>query len=271
MKKLGLIGMLAMLAACGGNGASVENDKAVAEELRKTVEPNLEGVWVMSDFITKMDSARSPKIASDLLEGVVGININKASVRPDSMEGGVNWNNHEGSGFSIYFKKGAAENSLKSALKDDKGIYEIGYKDKSLVLYHYDAANKLIDERLFSKVLRKQLNSDLSFGIQYIVNKKLMEGKYAVTDSAKGKSQLELSVDGKVTGMADYKYYLVATDFMDAFSNMDYITFLKNENAGDAFGYVCKKDTIQLYTILKNDKEGSISYGKLRYTLVKQP
>ena len=271
MKKIILFTGVLFLAACGGNEKPAADAKAEAEELKTTLLPNIEGVWVMKDYISKMESSRSPEVASDVLEGIVGIDINKASLRTDSLEGGANWNNHEGNGFTIYLKKGIAENSVKTALGDDKGFFEIGYADSSLVLYHYDkSSNKLIGKRMFKKVLRKQLNSDLSFGIQYIVSKKLFAGNYSCTDSASKKSDVEFTVDGKVKGFADYKYYLPATDFMDAFSNMDYITVVKDENNSDAYGYTSRNDSICFYTIVKNEKEGTISYGKLRYTFLKK-
>lgn len=269
MKKILFLAGILFLAACGSDSPAAD-EKAEAAEILKNVVPNIEGVWIMSDYITKMESTHSPKAASDVLDGVVGIDINKASIRVDSMEGGVNWNNHEGSGFTIYFKKGIAENSVKSGLTDDKGFFDIGYADSSLVLYHYDAGKKLLDKRIFTKVLRKQLNSDLGFGIQYIVNKKLLKGNYTCTDSLNNKSDVELTVDGKIKGLGDYKYYLAATDFMDAYSNMDYITLLKDEKNSEAFGYTSKNDSVKIYTLHKDDSSGTIFYGKLRYSLLRK-
>jgi len=269
MKKILLFAGILLLAACGGNSDSTSTHESV-EELKTHTLPRIEGVWVMTDYITKMEAVRSPKQASDVLDGIVVLAVNKKYVRADSMDAGVNWNNHEGLKFTIYFKRGIAENSLQTSLKDDKGFFEIAAQDSTMVLYHYDAGKKLIDKRSFTKVLRQEINSDMSFGIEYIVNKKLFKGMYACTDSLAKKSDVELTIDGKIKGLEDYKYYVAATDFMDEYSNLDYIIFVKNEKSSETLGYRNSNDSIYFYTINRNEKDATISYGKLRYTFVRK-
>ena len=224
MRQLILIFILllfAILTNCSNKKTSTtykETDRN--DYLQETFIPACNGVWVLTEYIKSIETTHSPLKSVDKLNGIVTMII-EITNQVDSFEVGVSWNNHEGDNFITYFSPGHRANSLKTNLEDFENkfnYYEIGLEMINnqivLVLYHYNNDNKLIDKKMFTKVVDRQLDNDVAWGLQYIVNEKLFSGNYLLIDSSNHKTNVSFGSDGTITGLSNFKTYYVITDFM---------------------------------------------------------
>lgn len=277
MKKLFfIISSTLLFSACGGGSTETVVDDA--DSIRLNLIPYLDGVWVMNDYLNAIESNHSPRASWDTLTGPVALIINKYSMRNDSLIAGVNQNNHEGSAFTIFFKYGQEKNRLKTDLGvTEKGNrVEIGYQTTEtgkvfVTLYEYDDKNEVINQRFFKKVMDKQMDSDLSVGIDHAVNLRLFKGRFAYTNEAGKPDTAEFREDGKTKGFLGTKYYHIRTDFMDSFSNMDIVSFFVDENTEKPFGFQLVAGNIELFQLDSLHEKGELKYGKKLYTLTRQP
>lgn len=268
-----------ILTSCSNDNTSTSDNGAnQIDSLKQNFIPILNGVWVLTDYISKVEQTKSPLKSADKLQGVVTMIID-AAIKSDSIEVGASWNNHEGYSFSTYFIAGQNKNNLKTSLidYDDKSnFYELGYETINnktfLFLSHYSKTNKLIDKKRFTKVADKQQDNDAALGLQYIVNEKLFSGNYLLIDSTNTVTKINLESDGSLTGYADFKTYYVFTDFMGGpETTLDGIAFNINEKNSKSFAFKINKDTTYLYNTIGDEEAGELSQlDKIQYKLVRQ-
>lgn len=278
MKRIFFITSCALLfSACGGS--STETVVEDADSIRTNLIPFLDGVWVMNDYLKEIESNHSPRASWDTLNGPVALIINKYSMRNDSLVAGVNLNNHEGSAFTIFFKYGDKKTQLRTDIGKVTGArnrVDIGYQltesGKVFVcLYEYNDKNELVKQKFFKKVMDKQMDSDLSAGIDHAVNLQLFKGKFAYTNEAGKPDTAEFREDGKTKGFLENKYYHIRTDFNDAYSNVDVVSFFVDENTEKGYGFQLVSGNIDLYQLDSVHEKGELKYGKKLYTLIRQP
>jgi hypothetical protein len=281
MKKqilLSFSALVLLLSSCGSAGNTAD-PKAIADSLQQAVMPSLEGVWIMKEYVDKLDSTLSPRASWEVMDGAVLLLVNKQSAHGDSIMMGVNWNNHEGGPATILLRPGIEKNSLSTTLDnisgDEKGKVDIGFESTAdgksdLVLYQYNDQNQLIKKRVFRKVLPKQMDNDLSHGVDVLLNHKLLSGKYTVIDAAGKKQEAEFLEDGKTRGFEGHKFFNFRSDFMDSYSNVDILELYKDESSSDGFGYLAKGDTLDLFQLDSIHDKGELRYGKKLYTLLKK-
>ena len=83
------------------------------DSLIKKFMPIIKGSWMMTDYINSLKETKSPIISWEVLKECVDISIGDEII-DGRLEVGVNFNNHEGYSFGIYFKVGQNNNSLKT-------------------------------------------------------------------------------------------------------------------------------------------------------------
>lgn len=246
-------------------------------DLIKSFKPIIQGVWVKSNYVEELNKTRSPYSSWAKLTDVVEMNIQTDSVKADSLIVGESLNSHEGTSFTIYFKKGHKLGTLKISLKDyttPTNFYELGNvitsTDTSLFLYHYNNKNQILDSIKYNKLSGAQINDDMASGIEYITNKILITGKYTVTDSLGAISKVEFKNNGKVSGFSDFKTYYINTDFMAGpQNNLDVIDFDVNTDKQKEYGYKINANTIDLFTTRSSADSTKILLDKLVYKLVR--
>lgn len=280
-------------ASCSYKAAKEAEQKAdsllatnATDSLKRHFVPLLNGTWVLTDYLQAIEQTRSPLQASDKLQGVVGMRI-EASPAADSIAVGASWNNHEGLEFGVYFRPGKVPNSLQTNLPDyddpeydpnNKDLYyEIGYEtnkgNTTLLLYQYHHTGKRITKHHFTKVLDKQSDPDLGFGLQYSVNERLLTGAYLVRDSLGNSSKIFLKSDGSIVGFSAFKKYRISTDFMGGpHADFDEIGLSPdNEYNYQWFALVLRDNNILLHSTIGDPEKGeTVQLGKLRYTLVRE-
>jgi hypothetical protein len=252
------------------------------KELIRKFKPIIQGVWVKSNYVSAICKTKSAHKSSNELGGVASFIIGLESIKSDSVHVGYSLNNHEGSDFVLHFLLGKNSNCLKTSLRDDElssNFYELGYvtkeKNTTLVLYHYTKNNHLIDSTNYFKVAGKDSGeNDMSWGIQHIINEKLISGNYTTTDSTGAVLKIRFDNNGTVSGFYDFKKYFINTDFeaeAEPDNNLDEIGVYES-NIGKAIWYPFKinSDTLDLYVPMKNADSTLLSLDKLKYKLVRQ-
>jgi hypothetical protein len=268
-----------ILTSCSNEKTSASHqDAGQIDSLKQSFIPIINGVWVLTDYISEIEQTKSPLKSADKLQGVVSMIID-ATIKSDSIEVVASWNNHEGYSFSTYFIAGQTGNNLKTSLKDydDKSsFYELGYEtinEKTfLFLSHYAKNNHLIDKKSFTKVADKQQENDPSLGLQSIVNEKLFSGKYLLFENTNTGTKINLESDGSLTGHPDFKTYYINTDFLGGpDTTLDCIVFNNNEKNSKEFAFKISKDTTYLYNTIGDEEAGELSQlDKIQYKLVRQ-
>jgi len=278
-----------ILISCSNNETTLENDSSQMdnntsqmESLKQHFIPKIKGVWVLTDYINEIEKTKSPlksrhKLYENNFNTITTMVIDVAN-QSDSIEVGAGMNNHEGYDFVIYFQAGKDENRLKTNIIDydeESNFYEIGYEIKNnityLFLYHYDKTNKLIGKTQFSKVVEETQDNDLGFGLQYMVNKKLLSGNFTLIDSTDRKTKIKFNADGTLTGFLNFKTYYVLTDYLGAavIPDIDMVNFRNKEN-WELYAFRVVKDTILLYSVIYDEEiEEAMTFDKLIYKLVR--
>jgi hypothetical protein len=290
MKKIILAFLiLSVFIACksktqSSNKDSVSNASATAvtNPLIKEFKPFIDGVWVKTDYIDSLSKNKSPYKSSELLGNVASMIIELPYNNCDSIHIGYSLNNHEGSDFVLYFKTGQLPESLKINLPDyniKTNFYELGYhvknNDTTLILYHYNKNKKLLGSTNYTRVLNRQVNNDLGYGINYITNQKLISGSFESIDTSGNHIDVRFTDDGRVYGFGNSKYYFLNTDFeAGPANNIDQIYFdIKPDNVTSQqkiYTYKFVKDTIALYSTKTNADSTLLFADKIVYKLIRK-
>lgn len=232
----------------------------------------------MKDYVDELAKTKSPKIASQKLQGIVSMDINTAEIQADSLVVAASLNNHEGYVYNLYFKQGQDEQSLVTKHPyDDLGtdFYELSYaiqnNDTTLLLKRYNKDKKVKEERVYIKVRGPQTPDSEPYGLQYMANKTLFSGKYKAMDEEGKVTEVELTDDGMVKGFGKHTTYYVYTDFIgDELTNLDEMSFDAFTKTQKPYVFLFSNDTIKLYQALQNEERTQLIQGPLRYTFVKQ-
>jgi len=239
MKYLLALPCLLLILSCKkeANSAQTDADSSKVTSLKKQFLPVIQGNWVAADYITKLQSTKSPYKAYEELHGLAALVIDGAAVTGDSLIAHVNYNNHEDGTIPLYFKSGKTKNSLTTGYKyfdDSSHTYELTYSinktDTLLVINHYDETGKLSSFKKYSRVGNTVTPKNTGWGIENIVNKTLIAGNYII-EGTKPAVKVSFTADGKVTGFEGLESYVVGTDFAtndpDELPPTDYIYFKK--------------------------------------------
>jgi hypothetical protein len=248
-------------------------------EVAQKFKPFIEGIWVKQSYIDALEKTKSPYKSRKSLGGVALMMIDFKSVNADKLTIGYSLGNHEGASFDLFFKTGQTTNSLKTDLKDygvKSDYFELGYvvnnKDTSVVLFHYNEAQKLINKTLYIKVANKASNAnDLGWGIEFITNKQLITGRYKTTDINATVTDVEFDINGDVSGFPNFNSYYISTDFAaGSENNLDMIIFDPSATQEKSYTYKISADTLKLFYTKSNADHTELMIGELAYILIKK-
>ena len=287
MKKLALIFLTFIaLTSCSNKKVSffcnnnndlplVENDSiSVIDSLKQFYTPIIDGIWVLTDYINEIEKTKSPIKSRHKLDDIVTMVIN-AKNQSDSIKIYASVNNHEVIDFIVYFQMGQKSNSLKTNCYYLSNSYELGYEtindENYLFLYCYSKKNELIGKTQFSKVAEYWQNNNETWGLQYIVNKKLLAGNFVLIDNTK--KQIKFDANGSVTGFKDFNTYKITTDFLGdpIFLENDIIHFRNEKHDITEYAFKINGDTICLYSVISEEETGlPFALNELKYKLVRK-
>jgi hypothetical protein len=255
-----------------------KTNTAIKPSLLQQFKPIIQGSWVRSDYITDLSQTKSPYISSKKLTNAAALEIELNEVKDDSVKVGVSLNNHEGASFTLFFKAGHQPNSLKTNWADymvSSNFYELGYQitggDTSLFLYHYNKNSHIIDSVKYTRVLAKQKDNDIGYGITYTTNKLLISGDYELTADNGATSKISFNNEGKVSGFPGYETYYVNTDFVAGPQNdLDQFSFNINTKQQEDYLFKINLDTLNIYNIDFSADSLHLKWGDLKYKLIRQ-
>jgi hypothetical protein len=278
MRQLTLLLLIVFsLASCASIKTKSNLDTSQAKPSKQNIISQLQGVWVLTDYINEIKQTKSPLKSANKLKGIVTMIIN-GSNKNNKIEVTASWNNHEGLNFITYLKEGHSQNTLKTDIPDyeeESNYYEIGYetinKQTFLFLYHFNKENKLLDKKQFSKVAETQKDNDVTAGLQQLVNKEIFAGNYTLIDSTNSKLKVVFNSDGSLVNFPGFKSYFVLTDFLGGpDNNLDQVCFNLSEPDFKCFAFEIKGNAINLYNTHSDEEKGILILDKLQYKLEKE-
>ncbi len=244
----------------------------------KTLSAEMEGAWVKTDYLSIIEKTKSPVAAWESGGDVNGFNINFDNLKGDTLEFGINFGNHEGGSYFIYFPKTNENNSFPLSIEGYKDIntsektsYEMHLEPPFITLNQYDNQHKLFKSTKFTRV-SKEKTSEISDGVDIAINSNTFEGKYLLLEDGR---EVFFDKKGK-TNFLNFTKYDAWADFTGPDAPADGISL----NVGNDFKnylallFEIKKDTIFLFEPMEEKDEYDQSFitgkGQLKYRLVKQ-
>nr|WP_294792607.1 hypothetical protein [uncultured Mucilaginibacter sp.] len=249
--------------------STVTVDGAETQKLIAEFKPIIQGVWVKKSYIDKVIKMRSPLNAFDEVEGANIMVINADSIKADSLTIGVGWNNHEGSDIVLHFKPGKRANTIKWGT-DELG-YEIKHGDTILVLYRFSEEKNTTQKSKFIKAANVQPGKDLSYGMDYLINKGIIAGKYSWVKDDNKSQEVVFSTEGKISGLGNFKTFYILNDLnMEPLNNLDEIIFDIYNTNQTSYTFKFDADTLGLYETKPNADSTLLLVDKLKYKLVRK-
>jgi hypothetical protein len=279
MKKI-IIGILSIsvFLSCQNNNSNLNSNNSpidssgISKEQILLFKKIINGVWIKKDYIDLVVEKKSPAAATDEASGITIMNISTSSIRGngDSVMVGVGWGNHEGGDIILRFKAGKKPSTILVNERESLG-YEINNRDTTLVLYQFNEENKKEYVTKYIKALNQEPADELGFGMDYLINKGLISGKYIATDSLGKKFDVTFFDNGKVTGLPNFKKYWIENDLMgEPMSNLDGIVFDLYTKKQSSYTFKINKDTLNLYNSFPNADSTLAIVGKLKYQFIRQ-
>jgi hypothetical protein len=266
-----------VFATCKNNSKSTTNDslrnslatKKQTDSLIKKFKPIIQGVWVKADYINKLIKTKSPLAASDLAAGLTTIYINTGDIHGDSIVSMAGYDNHDGANATIKFQAGKNQSTIIFNGRDLGYAIENG--DTVLIFSQYDNKKERFFKVKYIRVLKKQPEGDLGYGMHIYVNKAIVAGNYTLSDSTGVISNVYFSEDGKVNGFLNWKTHMINIDLnSDVNDNLDAIYFKNSNKENGNYSFKIIADTLSLYNTYENSDSTELLLGKLKYKLVRQ-
>ena len=231
--------------------------------------PIIQGVWVKSDYLEKIKQTKSPLAADNLAYGMTALYIRTDSIKIDSLIVPDIADNHDGSYWTLYFRKGKKKNSV--LLGPGELTYNIKHKDTCLFISYYDKELKKNINTKYIRTYKFTPSNDFGNGIDYYINKILIAGQYNLYDDNGLISKVEFKDDEKLSGFFNFKTYKINIDMhSETQATLDEIFFQGENKVHGSFAFKFNADTLNLYTTKENADSVSSSIDKLKYKLVRE-
>jgi hypothetical protein len=254
------------------NKTNAGTNQALSKETIALIDkfkPILQGVWVKADYLEKIKKTKSPLASDNLAQGMTVSYINTDSIKMDSLIVPDGADNHDGSYWTLYFRKGKKKNSL--LIGGGELTYTINQKDTSLSIIQFNEEKKQLVTIKYIRTYKVAPGNDFANGIDYYINKILIAGKYNLYDDTGLISKMEFKEDGKVSGFSNFKTYNINIDMhSDTQASLDEIFFQGENKLYGSFAFKFNADTLNLYTKKDNTDSISLSIDKLKYKLVRE-
>ena len=263
--------------------APVEPDslpRAVAKGDAPQARADFGGFWLNATYVAQLRQTRSPRRADGKWgeSGVTLLYLDPRSFQGDSLRVEVGYGNHEGAPpHYLRLRPGYAGAVLPAAADRSLGLPPLGLRYQvqgpDTVLYLHEAVWSGQQARAtpFRKVWGLPVyknNFDLPF--KQFINRQILAGTHAATDSAGNASVVRFTAEGQVVGLPAHRRYWVNFDFVGPFKEYDFVVFDHGQPAEEVLAFVSRGDTLCLYRVLDDTATYKRRLGNLRFTLVRQ-
>ena len=266
-----------IFSSCKSSSKQETQDSAVIKSvetpdqsliLLQKFKPIINGVWVKSDYIDKINKTKSPLAAADLAVGITTMAINTDLTKGDSLVVLAGYGNHEGGNAIIKFKSGKTSSTIIFN-GEDLG-YSIENGDTVLLVYEKIGDNKKPELVRYIKAPITGKPDELGSGLYELVNKALVAGDYTFADSTGKVSKVNFSMNGKTSGLQDFKTYAIDVDLNNGpMENLDGIGFDVYTKKHVDYTYKIIGDTLNLYSTRVNADSTEDILDKLKYKLIR--
>lgn len=286
--------LLFLLAACQQSPPERATQQPIAEPtgapaakeptLAQRLSPLLSGYWVSADYLREVARTRSPAAAFDHTPPAPSsLKIGNFATQQDSVEIGASYGLHEGGNLTLLLQADTQPNSLKvrepyggEAGTSTEVAYQVTSADTTLLyLTRNSKTNRLVSKIAYRRTGMPGKHADLEAGVALGINKLLLAGRYAGTDSIGQPINVQFFTDGRVAGLP-FKKYTIQTDFAGP-NPGDELIFDVYTKQQHKFAATYGRDTVRLYTIRSTvgvpageaDTTLNFSRGRLRYQLIR--
>lgn len=250
--------------------------------LARQLSPLVSGVWVKASYLDALSRTHSPLAVSTTpaAQDITTFALDLRRAQADSVPFDAVLGNHEGGALQVYLRAGRQAQSLPVSYVDynDEGSsYELRYgrqnADTVLVLDKYNRQNHRRESVTYRRVLVRVSRDGveaMNQGLKRAVNQALLAGQYSGTDSVGQRVQVQLTPDGRVTGLAPFRSYEVNIDFVGPQSNLDKVFFNIYTPQQRTLAFRFSHDTLRLYAAKPDAEQIELHPGRLHYTLVRR-
>ncbi len=238
------------------------------------------GVWLNAEYGARLRRTRSPQQSHGHWgpDGVTLVEIDSGSFHGDSLRVEMGYGNHEGGPlYYLHLRPGYPGAILPATTERSLGQPPVSFRYRvqglDTILYLHEPARP--GQRTSISAFRKvrglpveKNNLDLPFG-QYI-NRHMVAGTHAATDSAGHAFAVHFSAAGQVTGFPAHRRYGVNYDFVGPFHEYDSLWFDLGQPTEEVLAFVTRGDTMRLYRVRDDTTVHKRRLGNLRFTLVRQ-
>jgi hypothetical protein len=274
-----LLLIFTLIISCKSNNKQPVKDSAVATpvkgnsiDLVAKFKPIIQGLWVKSAYLDKVINTKSPAAAADEAIEITAFYIDTEKIEGDNLNIVAGYGNHDSGDLHLKFKSGTKPETL-SIGEADEGYdlgYEIKKRDTTLILSYFNNKKHTYTPTSYKRVINKQPDNDLGYGMYRYINKRLVAGNYTLYDSTSAASKVSFSTDGKVNGFLSYKTYNINIDLnSDAMDNLDEIGFDSFSKDRKSYSFKIDVDTLKLYDTRPNADSTLLVLDKLKYRLVR--
>lgn len=260
MKRFSLLILIisTLFAACSNSGQQEDSTVSGSADFKKLdTTLSFAGYWLSESYFNDINTQKSPQKSQEGSEDCFVV-IPDRTLQPTMMV----WNFHEGSEEIAVVKKGP-HYQLYEFRTDSLGIYQ---KDITLI----SPAKIKIGDKTFVKITPYAKSNEKNSPL--ILEEILFKGKY---QSADGK-EVEFRNDGQVSGLAHYRYYQPAIDYIGPGMQINQVSLSTTEGKKEWMAFKFRQDSLFIYDIKcvefdkTNNECGLADFGTLKYTLVRK-
>ena len=213
------LGTLSLLSAC--SNANSTNKDVLKYAANTLTAKDLTGSWVNAAYLDALTESHSPRQSADKMGDIALLNFSPENLKGDSLIGELSYNGHEGGQYCVLFKAGKNPNSVQfgeyspdnnattSDLTLENGVLTITHHDPNEVAGQAGGRVKApLKFRRFSSTVQSLDDGNSMAAIQT-----LFAGDWTMTDKTGKKTAMKIDNAGKITGVPDYAYMTVLTDY----------------------------------------------------------
>ena len=232
MKKIFYLsmGMISLLQAACNTAPNNKTETAtiatasVGATTIATQPADLNGVWLNAAYIDDLKVTRSPMSSSSKLGEIAVFQFDSATMKGDTLNGGLSFNGHEGGECQVVFRTSKGQSGSATLLPIS------GVKPEAERSIFVENGQLMIGSEKALRYNRIESAQNVDDVVAKAVIQTLFAGNWNMTDDGGGVSKIKVGADGKVSGNPGISTMDVLTDFVADAPPTDQAYFFDGEN-----------------------------------------